>query len=50
LVKGSKWNLERFGWISLYLGLATIPFFPPYALILLLFGGIVATIYHTRHR
>lgn len=46
----SGWNLERIGWISFYIGVITIPFFPPYALGLLVFGGLVATIYHSRHR
>ncbi len=46
----SGWNIERIGWISFYIGVTTIPFFPPYALGLLVFGGLVATIYHSRHR
>lgn len=48
--KAGGWNLERYGWISLYIGIITIPFFPPYSLILLIFGGIITTIYHSRHR
>ena len=50
LSKTGGWNLERIGWISFYIGVITIPFFPPYALVLLVFGGLVATIYHSRHR
>lgn len=48
--KTGGWSLERIGWISFYIGIITIPFFPPYALVLLVFGGLVATIYHSRHR
>ncbi len=48
--KNSGWSLERIGWISFYIGVITIPFFPPYSLVLLFFGGLVATIYHSRHR
>ena len=50
LSESSGWNLERIGWISFYVGVITIPFFPPYSLGLLVFGGLVATIYHSRHR
>jgi hypothetical protein len=50
LSKSGGWNLERIGWICFYLGVITIPFFPPYSLALLVFGGLVATIYHSRHR
>jgi hypothetical protein len=45
----SKLSLENIGWLSFYIGVLSIPFFPPYSLILLLFGGVVATIYHSRH-
>ena len=48
--KSGGWNLERIGWLAFYIGVLTIPFYPPYALVLLLFGGVVATIYHSRHR
>jgi hypothetical protein len=48
--KSGGWNLERIGWICFYIGLITIPFYTPYALVLLVFGGLVATIYHSRHR
>lgn len=43
-------NLEKIGWISFYIGIITIPFTPPYSLALLVFGGLVATIYHSRHK
>ena len=46
----SGWNLEKIGWISFYIGIITIPFTPPYSLALLVFGGLVATIYHSRHK
>jgi len=50
LIKTSGWSLERIGWITFYIGVVTIPFLPPYSLVLLVFGGIVAVIYHSRHR
>ena len=43
-------NLEKIGWIAFYIGIITIPFIPPYSLGLLIFGGLVATIYHSRHK
>lgn len=48
--KSSGWGIEKIGWMAFYIGVIAIPFFPPYALILLLFGGVVATIYHSRNR
>ncbi|MEA2063184.1 MAG: hypothetical protein U9P14_05770 [Gemmatimonadota bacterium] len=48
--KSNGRTLEILGWISLYIAIITIPFFPPYTLALLVFGGIVATHYHSRHR
>ncbi len=48
--KSGGWSLERIGWISCYIGVITVPFFPPYSLVLIVFGGLVATIYHSRHR
>lgn len=48
--KSRIWNLEKIGWISFYIGIVTVPFFPPYSLILLAFGGLLAIIYHSRHR
>ena len=46
--KNGRFNLERFGWVCLYIGIFTIPFAPPVSLGLLVFGGLVATIYHSR--
>ncbi|MCE5270642.1 hypothetical protein LLH00_05100 [bacterium] len=45
----SRLSLESIGWLSFYIGVLSIPFFPPYSLVLLLFGGVVATIYHSRN-
>ncbi|MBN2290452.1 MAG: hypothetical protein JXQ83_14050 [Candidatus Glassbacteria bacterium] len=50
MASGSGLNLEKIGWISFYIGVVTIPFIPPYSLALLVFGGLVATIYHSRHK
>lgn len=48
--KSSGWSLRRICWIIFYIGLITIPFFPPYSLVLLFSGGLAVTIFHSRHR